>query len=86
MHNAWKIGSVGRPMLGTVSKVDPNTGELSYSGRHIFAGYLGMEEKTQETISADGFMHSGDVVKVSLQPMLIKFRFEWFLQILTVIN
>jgi long-subunit acyl-CoA synthetase (AMP-forming) len=37
-----------------------------YSGRHIFAGYMGMEDKTQETIDADGFMHSGDVVKVSL--------------------
>lgn len=64
--NAWKIGTVGRPFPGTVSRIDPNNGELMYSGRHIFAGYMGMEDKTQETIDAHGFMHSGDVVKVSL--------------------
>lgn len=62
--NAWKIGTVGRPFPGTVTRIDPNNGELMYSGRHIFAGYMGMEDKTQETIDADGFMHSGDVVKI----------------------
>ena len=62
---AWKIGTVGRPLPGTVTKLDPNNGELIYSGRHIFAGYLKMPDKTDETIDPDGFMHSGDVVKVS---------------------
>ena len=63
--DAWKIGTVGRPMPGTVTKIDPDNGELMYSGRHIFAGYMGMMDKTKETIDPDGFMHSGDVVKVS---------------------
>lgn len=62
--SAWKIGTVGRPLPGTVTKLDPNNGELIYSGRHIFAGYMKMSEKTQETIDPDGFMHSGDVVKI----------------------
>ena len=65
-NSAWKIGTVGRPLPGTVTKVDPNNGELIYSGRHIFAGYLGMPEKTAETIDSEGFLHSGDVVKVSV--------------------
>jgi long-chain-fatty-acid--CoA ligase ACSBG len=62
--HAWKIGTVGRPLPGTVTKLDPNNGELIYSGRHIFAGYLGMPDKTMDTIDADGFMHSGDVVAI----------------------
>lgn len=59
--NAWKIGSCGRPILGTESKIDPETGELCYRGRHIFAGYMDMEDKTEETIDAEGWLHSGDV-------------------------
>lgn len=60
----WKIGTVGRALPGTASKLDPNTGELIYSGRHIFAGYMNMPDKTEETVDPDGFLHSGDVVKI----------------------
>lgn len=60
---AFKVGTVGRPMPGTESRLDPETGELQYRGRHIFAGYMGMEDKTKETIDAEGWMYSGDVVK-----------------------
>jgi len=62
--SAWKIGTVGRPLPGTETKIDPNNGELIYSGRHIFAGYLHMDDKTKEAIDADGFLHSGDVVTI----------------------
>jgi long-chain-fatty-acid--CoA ligase ACSBG len=61
---AWKIGSVGRSLPGTDTKLDPNNGELIYSGRHIFAGYLYMDDKTKETIDPDGYLHSGDVVTI----------------------
>jgi len=61
---AFKFGSVGRPLLGTESMIDETTGELCYRGRHIFAGYMGMPEKTRETIDADGWLHSGDVAKI----------------------
>jgi len=62
--SAWKIGTVGRPLPGTITKLDPENGELIYSGRHVFAGYLNMEDKTNETIDTDGFLHSGDVVTI----------------------
>ena len=62
--NAWKIGTCGRSLPGTVTKVADGSGELIFSGRHVFAGYMGMPEKTEEAIDQDGFYHTGDVVKV----------------------
>lgn len=59
----WKIGTCGRPLPGTESKIDPNTGELCYRGRHIFMGYMYMNDKTTETIDEEGWLHSGDVAK-----------------------
>lgn len=60
---AFKIGTVGRPMSGTETKLG-DADELCYRGRHIFAGYMGMEDKTNETIDDDGWLHSGDVVAI----------------------
>lgn len=59
----WKIGTCGRPIVGTESRLDPNTGELCYRGRHIFMGYMYMEKETRETIDEEGFLHSGDVAE-----------------------
>jgi long-chain-fatty-acid--CoA ligase ACSBG len=60
---AWKIGSCGRPLKGTESKVDATNGELCYRGRHIFMGYMYMPDKTAETIDDEGYLHSGDVAE-----------------------
>jgi long-chain-fatty-acid--CoA ligase ACSBG len=62
--NAFVFGSCGRPLVGTSTRVDPSTGELTYTGRHIFAGYLGMPDKTAEAIDPEGWLHSGDVVRI----------------------
>jgi long-chain-fatty-acid--CoA ligase ACSBG len=50
--------------LGTETKTDSDNGELCYRGRHIFAGYMGMEEQTKATIDSDGWLHSGDVIQI----------------------
>jgi long-chain-fatty-acid--CoA ligase ACSBG len=57
----WKIGYCGRPMLGTQTKIDEETNELCYRGRHVFMGYMHMPEKTAETIDSEGYLHSGDI-------------------------
>ena len=65
-HNAFKIGTVGRGMPGTHTKIHPESEELLYTGRHIFAGYMNMEEKTREAVDDEGYLHSGDFAQVRM--------------------
>ena len=60
---SWKLGYCGRPLPGTRTKVIPETRELTYTGRHIFMGYMHMPEKTAESFTQDGYLISGDVVE-----------------------
>jgi len=61
---AFKLGTVGRPLLGTESRIASDTGELLYQGRHIFSGYMNMPDKTEEAIDNQGWLHSGDIAKI----------------------
>ncbi|KAJ8521954.1 hypothetical protein ON010_g17753 [Phytophthora cinnamomi] len=55
----WKIGTVGPEMEGTRTRIDPDTGEIQYTGRHIFMGYLKDEAATKATLDEDGWLYSG---------------------------
>lgn len=59
----WRVGYCGRPIKGTQSRIDPNNGELSYKGRHIFMGYMYSPAETAATIDDEGYLHSGDVAE-----------------------
>ncbi len=61
VEKAWKIGYCGRPCPGTRSKINPVNQELCYTGRHIFMGYMYMEDKTAETFDEEGYLRSGDI-------------------------
>ena len=47
--HAFKIGTVGRPMSGTETKLGDGD-ELCYRGRHIFAGYMVSIGSSHDTI------------------------------------
>ncbi|XP_026546771.1 long-chain-fatty-acid--CoA ligase ACSBG2-like [Notechis scutatus] len=36
-------------------------GEVCFAGRHVFMGYLNMEDKTKEAVDSEGWLHSGDL-------------------------
>lgn len=59
--------SCGKELTGCytlIHKPDKDgIGEICFSGRHIFMGYLNMEDKTKEAIDEDGWLHSGDLGK-----------------------
>ena len=56
----WKTGTVGPVLPGTTMRIDENTKEIQYTGRHIFMGYMKMEKKTKDTLTPDGWLASGD--------------------------
>ena len=56
-----KPGMIGVSCPFTEVKVDPATGELMVRGKNVFMGYLNLPEKTAETFSEDGWLHTGDV-------------------------
>ncbi|NXX13544.1 ACBG2 ligase, partial [Podargus strigoides] len=67
LPHAFKLTSCGKEILGCrtlIHKPDRDgIGEICFSGRHIFMGYLNSEDKTREAIDEDGWLHSGDLGK-----------------------
>lgn len=64
-----KVCSVGKPIGGFASKLinvdQDGAGELCLTGRHIFMGYLEMEQKTKDTFDENQeWLMTGDIAKI----------------------
>ncbi|MFT6291223.1 MAG: long-chain acyl-CoA synthetase [Ilumatobacter sp.] len=57
---AAKPGYVGTSAVGVEMKIAED-GEVLARGGNMFEGYLGLPEKTAETIDADGWVFTGDI-------------------------
>jgi long-chain acyl-CoA synthetase len=56
-----KPGSIGPAAEFNEVRLDPETNEIMVRGKNVFMGYLNLPEKTAETITPDGWLHTGDV-------------------------
>jgi long-chain acyl-CoA synthetase len=64
--DAVRLGTVGRPLPGTEVTVAPD-GEILIRGPHVFKGYFGNPEATEEALTEDGWLRSGDLGSIDAQ-------------------
>jgi long-chain acyl-CoA synthetase len=58
-----RIGTVGMALPGTEVAIAPD-GEVLIAGPHVFKGYYNDPAATEETLEADGWLHSGDLGEI----------------------
>ena len=61
------IASVGRPLNTYIAKIDAETGELLLKGPAVMKGYHNQPEMTAEVIDENGWLHTGDIARISKQ-------------------
>ncbi len=65
----YRFGWVGLPAPGVEQKIDSD-GEVLFRGRNVMKEYYKMPKETAETISADGWLRTGDLGEIDDQGFL----------------
>jgi long-chain acyl-CoA synthetase len=67
--DAWKPGTVGRPVAGTSIRI-ADDGEVLASGPQVFEGYWKAVAATADVFDADGWFHTGDIGELDAEGYL----------------
>lgn len=63
--------SVGPVLNSYEAKIDESTGELMLKGPSVMKGYYKNEEMTNEVITSEGWLHTGDIASIDPKTKLI---------------
>jgi long-chain acyl-CoA synthetase len=59
----FKFGTVGIPFPGTEFKL-ADDGEIMIKGPGVMEGYNGLDDQTRESLTDDGWLHTGDIGEI----------------------
>ncbi len=68
-YDNYRFGWVGPPGPGIEQKISKE-GEIMYRGRNVMREYYKMPEETRETITEDGWLHTGDLGEIDAENFL----------------